>query len=88
LKLSYRKKHSVYIFRRTVGDNAFHTEELPAMCVNSLLQKAITIITLRIYKHNMLTTMLKGKKNSLRVSDDRKPLHSIIISNLRDDEKP
>jgi len=24
---------------RTVGDSAFHTEELPAMCVNTGLQK-------------------------------------------------
>jgi len=27
-------------------------------------------------------------KNSLRSSDDWKPLHSIIVGNLRDDKKP
>lgn len=32
---------------RTVGDNAFHTEELPAMCVNTGLRKSTIIITLR-----------------------------------------
>jgi hypothetical protein len=88
LKLNYTGNIVYTYFVETVGDNAFHTEELPAMCVNTRLQKTITIITLRIYKHNMLTTMLKGKKNSHRGSDDRKPLHSIIFSNLRDDEKP